>query len=96
MFNFQNNKHQDLRGSHDKYGVVDQACCISGPCMIQTKPRRNQGLGSFISHSVGGYFTNMSVYQHLRLQISHRPTVPHREAHSVMGVEGSSDTVLSY
>lgn len=58
-------------------------CC--GPCMSQTKPRRNLGLGSSISHSVAGYFTNMSVYHHLGLQISHRPTVPHREAHSCDG-----------
>lgn len=36
-------------------------------------------------HSVAGYFTNMSVHQHLRLQISHQPTVPHREPHSCDG-----------
>lgn len=40
---------------------------------------------SSLSNNVAGHFTNMPVHQHLRLQISHRPTVQHRGAHSCDG-----------
>lgn len=57
--------------------------CISGIFWVShdSEPTTEE-LVSSISHSVARYFTDMLVYQAIRLHVSQRPTVQHREAHS--------------